>query len=362
MQDNIAQEKGEAVDGQIYKCPSCGNFLYYDPQSNKMKCDYCDTLVDLQLVELAEELPYDDDVEQGFVKWSGVKTVRCKSCGAVSILPDYEVVSNCPFCNASNIVDTDEIEGLEPNGILPFKISKSQVPIVYHNWLKSKKLAPNKLKKQAKRQPAKGVYIPLFTFDTTADCDYKIRYGQHYTVTVGSGKNRRTETRTRWYTARGQITEFFNDVQIEASKSITQKNLKKLGGFDTDNSLEYHNQFISGYSAERYDKGLDSSWSEAKEIIKLSLRQEIVSRYNADVVDYVNMSCIFSQRTYKYLLVPVWLFSYHYAKKSFGCIVNGRSGRVVGNYPKSPVKIGGIVLATLAAAGLLIWLFVKYFV
>ncbi len=36
MQDNIAQEKGEAVDGQIYKCPSCGNFLYYDPQSNNV--------------------------------------------------------------------------------------------------------------------------------------------------------------------------------------------------------------------------------------------------------------------------------------------------------------------------------------
>lgn len=367
MQDNTfsqEQDQGytDSLKSQVYKCQSCGNFLHYDPESKKMKCDYCNTTSPIQEVGLAEELPYNDGVEHSFVKWGGVKSVKCKSCGAVSVLPDYEVVSSCPFCNAQNIVDAEEIDGLQPNGILPFKITKEHVPKVYENWLKSKKLAPSKLKKDAKRQPARGVYIPLFTFDTAADCDYTIRYGQHYTVTVGSGKNRRTETRTRWYTASGHVSDFFNDVQIEASKSITQKNLRKLGGFDTDNSLEYHNQFISGYSAERYDKSLDESWGDAKELIKASLRQQIVSRYRADVIDYVNMSCSYSQRTYKYVLVPIWIFNYHYGKKVFDCIVNGRSGRVVGKYPKSFVKIGTIALAILAATGLLVWLFVKYFV
>ena len=352
----------ESLGSQIYKCPGCGNFLYYDPESKKLKCDYCDTKVDTYPVGLAVELPYHDDVEQGFVKWDGVKSIKCKSCGAISVLPEYETASTCPFCNASNIVEEGQIDGLQPNGVLPFKISKDQVPLVYENWLKSKHLAPLKLKKEAKRQPAKGVYVPLFTFDTQAECNYKIRYGQTYTVTVGSGKNRHTETRTRWYTASGYIEDFFNDVQIEASKSITQKNLKKLGGFDTDNSLEYHNQFISGYSAERYDKSLDESWGEAKDVIKASLRSQIVSRYNADTVDYVNMSCTYSQKTYKYVLVPVWIFNYHYAKKTYGCIVNGRSGRVIGKYPKSAVKIGAIALSCMAVVGVLIWLFVKYLV
>ncbi len=362
MQQNNTQAQDESLNSQIFKCPGCGNFLYYDPESKKMKCDYCNTTVDTQEVGMAQELPYNEGVEQGFVKWGGVKSVKCKSCGAISVLPDYEVVSSCPFCNASNIVDTDEIGGLQPNGILPFKITKAQVPIVYENWLKSKKLAPNKLKKEAKRQPARGVYIPLFTFDATADCDYTIRYGQHYTVTVGSGKNRRTETRTRWYTASGHVNDFFNDLQVEASKSITQQNLRKLGGFDTDNSFEYHQQFISGYSAERYDKSLDESWEDAKSLIKASLRQQIVSRYRADVVDYVNMNCMYSDRTYKYVLVPIWIFNYHYAKKNFECIVNGRSGRVVGKYPKSSIKIGAIALSVLAVAGVLVWLFVKYLV
>lgn len=349
------------VKSQIYKCPGCGNFLAYDPKSQKLKCDYCDTLVDTEPVSEAKELPYYRDTEQGFVPWQGVKSVRCRSCGAVSVLSAYETVSACPFCNASNIVEVDEIEGLKPNGILPFKISKEDVHVHYKKWLKGKHLAPFKLKKEANKQPSKGIYVPLFTFDSRCDGTYTIRYGQHYTVTVGTGKNRRTETRTRWYIDNGFISNFFNDIQVEASKSITQKNLQKLGGFDTVNSFDYHNQFISGYSAERYDKGLDESWAEAVGVMDSVIRQMIVSRYNADVVDYVNMNNTYNDVTYKYILVPVWVFSYKYRKKTYGCIANGRTGKVIGNYPKSPFKISAIVLAVGAVIGLAVWIYIKYF-
>ncbi|MDE7078591.1 MAG: hypothetical protein K2O95_00565 [Clostridia bacterium] len=351
----------ESLNSETYKCPSCGNFLYYDPKSRKLKCDYCKGSQRLQPVEDAVELPYNEDVEQGFESWQGVKSVKCNACGAVTVLPAYDVVVNCPFCNASNIVEAEDIGGLRPNGILPFRVSKQDVPDIYVKWLKSKHIAPNKLKKQAERQACSGVYVPVFTFDSNCDCSYSIRYGKFYTTTVGSGKNRRTVTRTRWYCDSGRLTNFFNDVQVEASKSITQKNLQKLGGFDTDNSLEYHSQFLSGYSAERYDKGLDESWREAKTAMEEAMRSMIISRYNADVVDYVRMDNLFFDRTYKYVLVPIWVFNYIYSKKSYSCIVNGRSGKLIGNYPKSPVKIGSIALAVGAVVGVLMWLFFKYF-
>ncbi len=351
----------EKLDSEIYKCPNCGNFLYYDPKSKKLKCDYCNTLEECQPVADAQELEFYEGVENEFVGWGEVKSVKCRSCGAVSILPSFEVVSNCPFCNASNVVDADGLEGLRPNAILPFGISKTDVPDIYRRWLKSKTLAPSKLKKFADRQPCKGTYIPVFTFDAQCDALYSIRYGKYYTVTVGSGKNRRTETRIRWYHDSGEISDFFNDVQIEASKSITQTNLSKLGGFDSDNAVEYHSQFLSGYSAERYDKSLDESWEDAQTVMRESLRRSIVEGYNADVVDYVHIDCNYSQRTYKYVLVPIWIFNYLYRKKNYPCIVNGRSGRMIGKYPKSPVKIGSIVLAVAAAIGLAAWIYLKFF-
>ncbi len=364
MPDTTADEikaKEEIVESKIYKCPSCGNFLHYDPETKKLKCDYCDTTEELTPVGSAVEKPYSQSAEERFVPWRGVKSIRCRSCGAVTLLSEYETSVKCPFCNASNIVETDEIPGLCPNGILPFAVSKEQEHTYFMKWLKSKYLAPYKLKKEAKKQESKGIYIPVFTFDSRCDGVYTIRYGEHYTVTVGTGKNRRTETRTRWYIDNGTITNLFNDVQIEASKSIKQNNLHKLGGFDTGNSLVYHNQFISGYTAERYDKGLNESWANAVELMNEQIKQMIISRYHADVIDYVNMNNNYSSTTYKYVLVPIWVFNYTYHKKTYGCIGNGRTGRIIGKYPKSPAKISAIVLAALAAVGLIIWLYIKYF-
>ena len=165
VREETVAHDAETLGGEIYKCPNCGNFLYYDPESGKMKCDYCGTKEDIQEVGSAVELPYHDSVEQGFVKWDGVKSVKCKSCGAISLLPNYETVSQCPFCNASNIVDVDDIQGLCPNGVLPFRISKDKVPFLYQNWLKSKTLAPNKLKKMP-RDNLRGEFTYLYSLLT----------------------------------------------------------------------------------------------------------------------------------------------------------------------------------------------------
>lgn len=353
-------KKDDRLNSEIYKCPSCGNFLYYDPISGQLKCEYCKTLQPTVEVKNAVELPYTDDVEKGFERWQGVKNVKCNSCGAITILPEYEVVMNCPFCNASNVVEAKQIEGLRPNGILPFRIGKEEVPQFYAKWLKSKHIAPNRLKKEAESQPCSGLYVPIFTFDSTCDSSYSIRYGRQYTETVGSGKDSHTVTRTEWHTDSGRLSHFFNDVQIEASKSITQKNLRKLGGFDTNNSLKYHSQFLSGYSAERYDKGLDESWKEAKGLMEEAIRTMIIARYNADVVDYVRMDNLYTKRKYKYVLAPIWVFNYKFARKSYACIVNGRSGKIIGSYPKSPIKIGSIAIAIGVVVGFFLWLYFKY--
>ena len=58
-----------------------------------------------------------------------------------------------------------------------------------------------------------------------------------------------------------------------------------------------------------------------------------------------------SSRTFKHVLVPVWLLSYNYGARAFQVIVNGYTGRIAGRYPYSPWKI--LLLAILAAAVLI---------
>ena len=57
----------------------------------------------------------------------------------------------------------------------------------------------------------------------------------------------------------------------------------------------------------------------------------------------------YSQRTFKHVLLPVWILSYNYVGKPYQMLVNGCTGMVAGHYPKSWVKIAFLVLAILIA-------------
>jgi hypothetical protein len=58
---------------------------------------------------------------------------------------------------------------------------------------------------------------------------------------------------------------------------------------------------------------------------------------------------VFSGQTFKHILVPVWLLSYLYGTKSYQVVVNGATGRMAGEYPKSAWKIAFLVLLALIA-------------
>ena len=238
-------QEPKKVTSETYKCPSCGNFLKFDPATQKLKCAYCGTERDIA-AKPAQELVYTTLSEAAYEAWGGTKAYKCPSCGAVSVLEEYETADVCPFCGAPNIIERDELPGLKPNAVLPFKVPEDEAKGFWRKWLKKKWLAPRKLKKEARMQKMRGVYIPVWTFDSHVDAMYEARLGETYTVIVGTGKNRRTETRVRWFHVSGVINQDYDDIQVEASKHIDGKALGKLGGFDTVNALAYDDDWLFG--------------------------------------------------------------------------------------------------------------------
>ena len=58
----------------------------------------------------------------------------------------------------------------------------------------------------------------------------------------------------------------------------------------------------------------------------------------------------YSAQKFKHLLAPVWLLSYTYGARGFQCAMNGITGTIRGEYPKSPWKVALLVLAILVVA------------
>ena len=58
----------------------------------------------------------------------------------------------------------------------------------------------------------------------------------------------------------------------------------------------------------------------------------------------------YARQTFKHILAPVWLLSYTYGARVFQCAMNGVTGAIRGEYPKSPWKVALLVLAIVIVA------------
>ena len=47
----------------------------------------------------------------------------------------------------------------------------------------------------------------------------------------------------------------------------------------------------------------------------------------------------FSGRTFKHILVPLWIMTYTYGAKTYQVLANGYTGKMEGTYPLSPWKV-----------------------
>lgn len=343
----------DVVNGQIsrtdvVKCSACGADMIFDVESGKLKCPYCGTSDDVEANAFENERDFNSFDESLISKEEGTVTYRCPNCHAETVMREFGASAKCPFCGATNIIALEDMPGLKPDAILPFKVTKDEASARSKKWVRGKLFAPSSLKKIFAPDKMEPVYQPAFSFDSDTVSRYDGRLGEDYTVTVGTGKNRRTETRTRWYYVHGNHLKNFTNVVIEASPHLDQKQMDKIGPFDIFNSVEYNKEFLAGFMAERHDISVNDGFAVAKNKMDAEIRSEIIAQYNADRVDYLNVDTKHTSTAFKNMLLPVYCCTFKFKSKVYNYFVNGRTGRVNGKTPLSPWKVGIAVVIGIA--------------
>lgn len=334
------------------KCASCGADMVFDPSAQSLTCEHCGNVVEIVREVLQEEKDFFQDVNEG--EWDGeALSYRCDSCGAITVLQKGEIAGKCPFCGAGTVVSISEQSGIKPSAIVPFSVDKDKAKEYYKSWIKKRFFAPRKLKKNFSADKMNGVYLPCWTYDAVTTSVYDGKLGEYYYVTVGSGKNRRTVRRTRWYRVYGEQCMNFDDVAVEASAQITQSQYDKIAPFPTRDAFVYDPKFMAGFSAERYSTDIREGFERARGVMENSIKRTILAKYHADVVGYLNVRTNYRKVTYKYLLLPAWICSFSYKKEKYGFMVNGATGKTAGKTPLSPLKIGLTVLLGLGLVALI---------
>ena len=330
----------------ITKCESCGADMLYDPKSQGLVCPYCNN--QKSITKIPTRLRDYHQSREASVVDDEVQVYKCPNCGGEVVFGAYITSTKCPFCSATNVVKLNNIKGLRPDAILPFLLTKEYALQAGKNWLKKKPFVVSSFKKNFNAEHINGVYVPSYLFSSDTYTRYTARLGEHYTVTVGTGDNRRTETRTRWFYVSGELSRSFKDIIVEATRHMTQHDMDKIAPYDTDAIEGYQREYLAGFSAESPDANLDQGMSVAKKIMDNAIQREALSRYHYDVIGDWDADTTYSAIGFHYALVPLWIFGCKHKDKYYRYIVNGRTGRSYGKYPVSVGKVMSVIMAVLA--------------
>lgn len=349
-----------------HPCPECGGDLQWNAAKQSLACPYCGTQVAWSPAQAAEpgaiaELELASALENPETSrgWGeDRREVQCQSCRAISVFVDGKVAKSCDFCGSPSIIAHEaQRDAITPQSLLPFKVSDGQVRDLIRTWYGSRWFAPNRLKTAALTDTLHGIYLPYWTFDSHVQARWTADAGHHYYVseTYRDGQGR-TQTRqvqhTRWVPAAGELEHFFDDELIAGTTGVHAALLTQVEPFPTTTDLKpYSPEFVRGWTVERYQVDLRKASELNQASMEAQVRQLCAAEVPGDTHRNLVVHAQYQARTFKHILVPVWLVSYTYGSKNFQVLANGYTGELAGERPYSWVKIVFAVAAALVVAG-----------
>lgn len=380
LRDATTSDIGQTFDsgaGRIFPCESCGADLEFHIGDQALRCKYCghvkqiviDTEASVQEQDFHAMLARLSDwrqqsaakkVESGDADRAGDSTtrneLRCDSCGGNVEFIGTLTSSHCPYCGSPVQLENAhkcEERRIPVDGVLPFQIPREDAQRNLAQWVDSRWFAPNKFRRQGAHGKFNGVYLAYFTFDSMTFTSYSGQRGEHYWVTVGSGKNQRREMRTRWYPASGRFQRFFDDVLVLANTGLNRKFMLALEPWPLLKVVPFNQQMLAGLMARTYDVELDECFREGRQRIDSALHTEVCQRIGGDTQRVHSVNSRYEAITFKHLLLPVWLLAYRYHDKTYQVFVNAATGEVQGERPYSVWKILFAILVGAIVSGVI---------
>ncbi len=362
-----------------FPCKSCGAKLSFAPGTTSLKCDFCGAVNEFdEATTIVEELDLDAwltklEAEQ---ETHDQEHLKCKNCGGEQTLPANLYASACIFCGTPITSQSYAQRQIKPKSLVPFKITKLQAQDKWRAWLRGLWMAPNALKKYAQSDGGiKGLYVPFWTFDANTATQYAGQRGddrtESYTTTNSSGERvTQTRTITDWTSVSGSVSFFHNDVLVTGSRTAFGSNDQGSGNFgissggaigsaimsafssklrtwNTGELVPYQEEYITGFQAEAYSVDLKSAFVQGKQQIDATVQSLIRQDIGGDHQRISSFNTRYSHLTFKHILLPMWVSAYLFSGKTYRFVVNGQTGEVEGESPKSGWKIFFLVMGIL---------------
>ena len=353
-----------------FPCRNCGGPLLFVPGATHLRCPYChsenDIPADPKDNDFLKEHDFLATLEEENRKQEQetdaplAAAIHCDNCGAETTISPDRTSDKCPYCGSPMTMQNRFTCKLNVQALLPFVIDSEKALAIYQNWLSSRWFAPNDFIRRATREEAmSGIYMPYWTYDADTKTWYRGQRGDAYYTTeqvavTRSGKTvyeTRQVKRIRWTPVSGQVSVFFDDVLVPASRSLPVHLQDKLKPWKLDNLKPFRYEFLSGFVTEAYQVGLKDGFDDAKKRMAPAIDGAIRSDIGGEEQRIDHQESRYSKVTFKHILLPLWLSAYSYGGVTYRFSVNAQTGEASGDRPWSFWKIAAAVAVGLTAIG-----------
>lgn len=352
-----------------YKCPCCGGAIQFDSSVQKMKCPFCDTEYEMEILEaydreLKEEPQEDMNWETAAgSEWQeaetdGMRVYICESCGGEIVGDETMAATKCPYCDNPVVMMGQFTGDLRPDYVIPFKVDKKAAKEGMKKHLMGKRLLPKVFKEENHIDEVRGIYVPFWLFD--ADADAHIRYKA--TRTKLWSDSRYDYKKTDYYSAVRSGTVGFERIPVDGSSKMADDLMESIEPYDFSDAVDFQTAYLAGYLADKYDVSAEQSVERANKRVKSSTETMFAATVEGfDTVIPESSSIQLRNGKSHYALYPVWILNTTWNEQKYTFAMNGQTGKFVGNLPLDKIAcvkwVSALTLAAAAVTMVGLWLF-----
>jgi Zn finger protein HypA/HybF involved in hydrogenase expression len=349
-----APEEAPEEETRTFKCPSCGGVTEYSATQQQLTCPHCGRAQDLTadvVGRRAAEFEFTlETMERARYGWGEARReLACENCGAVVTVAPEVLTSTCAFCGSNRVLARDAAgDVLRPTALIPFTVDQGQCQARVAEWLGRGWMHPSELRNIQSLRELIGIYLPFWTFDTHVRADWRAEVGTARTERYFHDGEWKSRTVIDWDWRSGRVHLPINDLLVAATERVSRVVLDRISPFDLGALAEYEPGFLAGWQAKTYDVQLQQAWETAREEIRSRAKSACRADTGSHHVRNMQMNLDFAEELWRYVLLPVYLASYRFEKRTFQVMVNGQTGKVAGQKPVEWLKVWLVIAAMLA--------------
>ena len=326
----------------MYKCPTCGAGLVFDPTTQKLQCLSCRNQYNPEEIEKLR-LDQASEVENKQSQSNEYEAVsyKCSHCGAELITTDETITTFCSFCRTGTMVDKKFVRKRKPDFIIPFSISKKECEDIYIDKIKNSIFAPKSMIEEQEVKKIRGIYMPYWIYN----------YKENETNSAKGSRYSHRSGDYKYYDDFSLTTDVdaeCNGIIHDATSNFSDRLSESIAPFSVKEKKEFIPSYLSGFYADNEDVDpgvyIEESNNIASEYISKNLgKDKVYHKYKAK--PEVTMENMEPQLA----LFPVYFLATKNRREDriSYAVINGQTGNIAADIP---IDMGKFILYSLVLA------------